>query len=166
MSTVSERLLQSLKKNGADFFVTVPCKLSAELITLIEHDPQVIHVEPTREEEGVGICAGAYMAGRTPVMVMQNSGIGNSVNAVCSLAQFYQVPLLMIMTHRGTAGERIGAQVPMGVVVRPLLESIRVPTFSFSHASDAERVGELVQYAHVARQPIAALLDFHFWMDG
>lgn len=50
MPSVSQRLLESLKQNGADFFVTVPCKLSAELVSLISQDKNVIHVAPTREE--------------------------------------------------------------------------------------------------------------------
>ena len=86
MPSVGHRLLDSLKQHGADFFVTVPCKLSADLLHLISQDEDIIHIAPTREEEGVGICAGAYLSGKKPVMVIQNSGIGNSVNALVSLS--------------------------------------------------------------------------------
>ena len=100
MVSVSQRLLESLKEHGANFFVTVPCKLSAELLSLISRDKEIIHVAPTREEEGVGICAGAYLSGKMPVMVIQNSGIGNSVNALAALTQLYHLPLLLVCTHR------------------------------------------------------------------
>ena len=72
MISVSQRLLESLKKHGANFFATVPCKLSADFVYLISQDKEIIHVAPTREEEGVGICAGAYLSGKMPVMVIQN----------------------------------------------------------------------------------------------
>ncbi len=165
MSTISQRLLDSLKARGADFFITVPCKLSADLIALLEADPDITHIAATREEEGVGICAGAALAGRSPVMVIQNSGLGNSVNALCSLTQLYQLPLLILMTHRGTVGEAITAQTQMGTVVGQVLEAINVPAFSFSSGADVEKVADLVDYARVAQRPVAALLDFYFWQD-
>lgn len=165
MLSVSQRLLESLKQRGANFFVTVPCKLSAELVSLISQDKEIIHVAPTREEEGVGICAGAYLSGKVPVMVIQNSGIGNSVNALAALTQLYHMPLLLICTHRGSPGERIGAQVPMGIAVKGVLDAINVPYFSFGHPSQAEQVGGLVEYTQVAQRPVAALLSFDFWRE-
>jgi sulfopyruvate decarboxylase subunit alpha len=165
MFSVSQRLLKSLKQHGADFFVTVPCKLSAELVSLISQDKDITHVAPTREEEGVGICAGAYLAGKMPVMVIQNSGIGNSINALTTLTQLYDMPLLLVCTHRGSPGERIGAQVPMGVGVKGVLDAVSIPSYSFGHPSQADKVGELVEYARVAQRPVAALLGFDFWRE-
>ena len=165
MPSVSQRLLHSLKQHGADFFVTVPCKLSAELVSLISQDKDITYVAPTREEEGVGICAGAYLSGKMPVMVIQNSGIGNSVNALTTLTKLFDMPLLLVCTHRGSVGERIGAQVPMGVAVKGVLDAIDVPNFSFNHPSQAEKVGELVDYARVAQRPVAVLLGFDFWRE-
>jgi sulfopyruvate decarboxylase subunit alpha len=165
MLTVSQRLLQSLKQHGADFFVTLPCKLSADLVSHISQDKDITHVAPTREEEGVGICAGAYLSGKMPVMVIQNSGIGNSVNALATLTQLYNMALLLVCTHRGSPGERIGAQVPMGVAVKGVLDAIDVPYFAFSHHSQAGQVGELVEYTRVAQRPVAVLLGFDFWRE-
>ena len=166
MLSVSQRLLDSLKEHGANFFVTVPCKLSADLVSLISQDKEIIHVAPTREEEGVGICAGAYLSGKMPVMVIQNSGIGNSVNALAALTQLYRMPLLLICTHRGSPGERIGAQVPMGIAVKGVLDAIDIPYFSFNHHSQAGQVGELVTYTQAAQRPVAVLLGFDFWREG
>lgn len=163
MLSVSQRLLESLKQHGANFFVTVPCKLSADLVSLISQDREISHVAPTREEEGVGICAGAYLSGNMPVMVIQNSGIGNSVNALAALTQLYHMPLLLICTHRGSPGERIGAQVPMGIAVKGVLDAVNIPCFSFGHPSQVEEVGGLVEYTQVAQRPVAALLSFGFW---
>ena len=166
MPTVSRRLLNSLKGEGADFFVTVPCKLSADLVYLITQDKEIIHVAPTREEEGVGICAGAYLSGKMPVMVIQNSGIGNSVNALAALTRLYRLPLLLLCTHRGSPGEAIGAQVPMGMAVKGVLDAVDIPRFSFNHPSAVGEVGRLVAYTKVAQRPVAALLGFDFWRKG
>ena len=69
----------------------------------------------------------------------------------------------MIISHRGSPGEPIGAQVPMGMAAKPLLETVGVPTFSFSDSQDIARVAGLVDYARTAQRPVAGLLDFNFW---
>jgi len=166
MKNISFRLLETLKKNQADFFVSLPCKLLKEFILLLENDVDIIHVPVTREEEGIGICVGAYLGGKTPVMVIQNSGIGNSVNVLCSLAIYYKIPILMIISHRGTVGEKSGAQVPMGLAVKEVLEAINIPVFEFKQSEYVDKIGELVSYAKLAESPVAALMGATFWGDS
>jgi sulfopyruvate decarboxylase subunit alpha len=55
---------RGLKRAGIDFAASVPCVNLQELLTLIGSDPEITHLPVTREEEGVGICAGAWMGGR------------------------------------------------------------------------------------------------------
>ena len=163
MASVSERLLAGLKQEGADFFVSVPCKLLGGMIDLMQVDQEIGYAPATREEEGLGICAGAYLGGKTPVLVMQNTGVGTLVTSLCSLGLYYQLPILMIVSHRGSPGEKVGAQVPMSIATKPVLETIGVPTFGFSNSAEIPRVTQLLHHARVAQRPVAALLDFNFW---
>ena len=55
---------QGMKRAGINFATSVPCVNLQELLALVSGDPEIIHVPVTREEEGVGICAGAWMGGR------------------------------------------------------------------------------------------------------
>ena len=80
----------------------------------------------TREEEAFGIAAGLYLGGRKPGVMLQSSGLGNSLNAITSLLIPYQIPVLMIVSMRGDAGEWNAAQVPMGRAVRAILDAIGV----------------------------------------
>ena len=82
--TPEDALYAGLKEKRLDFFVSVPCKLLAKLISLIETDPGIIYTPVSREEEGIGIMAGAFLAGKRPAILMQNSGLGNCINAICS----------------------------------------------------------------------------------
>lgn len=161
--TVSEQLVAGLKRQGADFFVSVPCKLLGGVISLLEHDNEVTYLPANREEEALGLCAGGYLGGKTPVLVMQNTGIGTILSSLGSLGVYYQLPITMIISHRGSPGEPIGAQVPMGMAAKPLLETMGVPTFAFSNADDIGRVAALVSHARTAQRPVAGLLDFDFW---
>ena len=163
--TVSERLYGELKNQGADFFVSVPCKLLGGLINLLEKDESVDYLAANKEEEALGICAGAHLGGKTPVMIMQNTGIGTMISSLCSLGLYYSLPITMIISHRGSPGEPVGAQVPMGQAAKPLLETIGVPVYNFDDSRQVSKVANLVNYAQTSQRPIAALLDFDFWKE-
>lgn len=163
MTDVNQALLTELKNNGADFFTSVPCKLLGGFIKALENDQDIGYIPTNREEEGLGILTGAYMAGKTPVLVMQNTGVGTLITSLCSLGLYFRVPVTMIISHRGSPGEPIGAQVPMGTACETLLKTINIPTYMFSDPSDVKKIGQLVPFASVAEGPVAAILDFDFW---
>src|SRR5438132_10790307 len=79
-------VLESLKGCGVRTFVHVPDLVLAGLIRLAEAAADCAVYAPAKEEEGIGILCGAYLGGRQGVMLMQNSGAGNVVNALASLA--------------------------------------------------------------------------------
>ena len=166
MTNISEQLLAELKTNGANYFASVPCKLLGDLIDLLGQDNTVTHVPVAREEEGLGVCAGAFLGGKTPVLVMQNTGLGTIITSLFSLGLFYNLPITLIISHRGTPGEKIGTQVPMSNGTKPLLDVVGIPYFAFSDPADVAKVGRLVSHAQVAQRPVAALLDFDFWGKG
>jgi sulfopyruvate decarboxylase subunit alpha len=113
----------------------------------------------TREEEAFGIAAGLYLGGRRPTVMLQSSGLGNSLNAITSLVLPYQTPMLIIVSMRGEAGEWNAAQVPMGRAVHAIFDAIGVP-----HATveSADRAAETVRRAGTtafgSRIPRACLL--------
>src|SRR5205085_856112 len=78
----------------------------------------------TRQEEAFGIAAGLYLGGRRPTVMLQSSGLGNSLNAITSLVLPYQIPMLIVVSMRGDGGEWNAAQMPMGRAVRGILDAI------------------------------------------
>ena len=154
---------QGMKCTGINFATSVPCVNLQELLALVSGDPNIIHVPVTREEEGVGICAGAWMGGRRPALLMQNSGLGNSINALASLDMLYGIPLLMIISHRGSKGESIVGQVPMGRLTAPLLDAMAIPHFSPRQGDAEETVAGAWCLAVSRRGPVSVLLDLDFW---
>ena len=104
-------------KSGFDFFVSVPCKLLANLITMLEADRSShLHAGRSRGRRCRVGMRGLF-GGPHPAIVMQNSGFGNSTNAILSLLNYYRVPVVFVVSHRGTAGEPIEAQCMMGAAV-------------------------------------------------
>lgn len=165
-TTPSGSLYQALKEGGLDFFVSVPCSLLAGIISLIEDDSEVIYTPVTREEEGIGILAGAALAGKKPAILMQNSGLGNSVNALCSLVLYYRLPLFLVISHRGSAGEEIAAQLPMGRATESILDSINIPYHRADTTNDLGKAGQLLRMGMTEKIPTAVLLPYSFWEGG
>lgn len=160
----SEAIFDGLKDVGIDFIVSVPCVNLSKLLNMINEDDEIIHVPVTREEEGIGICAGAFLGGKKPAILMQNSGLGNSINALKSLTQLYEFPLLMIMSHRGTEGENICGQVPMGESTPRILEGMDFKFFTPGNPEGAyEDLIEAWDLAVSEGRPASLLLEISYW---
>ena len=131
---------------------------------MIDEDDEIIHVPVTREEEGIGLCAGAYLGGKKVAILMQNSGLGNSINALKSLTQLYEMPLLMIMSHRGTEGEGICGQVPMGESTPRILEAMDFKYFKPEKPEEAyENIKEAWDLSLQEGKPVSVLLEIKYW---
>jgi sulfopyruvate decarboxylase subunit beta len=125
MQRPEERLIDILKKNRVDFTCSLPCEKIKNLLEMV--GKEFFHVPLTREEEGVGICAGAALSGRRPAMFIQSSGMGNMINALLSLTNFYRLPLAIFVSHRGIYKEKIKAQIPMGKHLSEILRGAGIP---------------------------------------
>jgi sulfopyruvate decarboxylase subunit alpha len=159
----SEAVYLGLKRAGIDFAASVPCVNLGALLKLVASDEDIIHIPVTREEEGVGVCAGAWLGGKRPALLMQNSGLGNSINALASLDLLYGISLLMVISHRGCEGEPIVAQVPMGRLTTSILDVMEIPHFSPAPSKAVDTIAGAWSLAAATRRPAAVLLDLLFW---
>ncbi|MDR1721673.1 MAG: sulfopyruvate decarboxylase subunit alpha [Methanobrevibacter sp.] len=160
----SEAIYNGLKQAGINFIVSVPCINLGKLIKLVDEDEEIIHIPVTREEEGIGICAGAYLGGKKTAILMQNSGLGNSINALSSLNKLYSLPLIMVISHRGTKGEPIIGQVPMGEKTEGLLETISLPYFKIKTPEEAEKtIGDSWKLSEEKGRPVGLLFEISYW---
>jgi phosphonopyruvate decarboxylase len=121
------RFLAALREHGYDFFAGVPCSLLKGLVTLLDQDPELHYISATREDSAVGMAVGAWMAGRHPVLLMQNSGLGVAVNALASLMLMYQTPALLVISWRGEGGDDAPEHILMGEIMLPLLDLLGIP---------------------------------------
>ena len=119
----SKAFIEKLQRDGFSFFTGVPCSLLSGLISSLGENPDVDYIPSVREDAAVGLCAGVYMAGKLPVLLMQNSGLGYSLNAFTSLNLIYKIPALVIMSWRGFGGNDAPEHIIMGDVSERLLET-------------------------------------------
>ena len=155
----SKLIYECLKESGVRMVSALPETWLVHLIRFAEDDPAMILVRLAKEEEGVGISAGAHLAGVRSAMLMQNHGFLASVNGIVSCAQLYRIPLLMLISHRGEFGERDPWQTEGGGVTEDLLRALRIP-FSYLDRPDhvATRIAKAQTLALSANKPVALLL--------
>jgi sulfopyruvate decarboxylase subunit alpha len=145
---------KALKKCGIGLVSALPETWLVHLIRMAEDDPQMILVRLAKEEEGVGISAGAHFAG-----VMQNHGFLASINGIVSFAQLYRIPLLMLISYRGHFGERDPWQTQGGGATEPLLRALGIPySFLDDPAKVEKRIAEAQTWAYSSLHPAALLL--------
>ena len=101
MSDASE-MVEALLRHGFSSFVGVPCSLLAPLFS--ELAGRGAMTLATEEGEAVGMAAGMALAGRKPVVLMQNAGFLNALNPLLSLHAVFELPLLLVVSHRGEPG--------------------------------------------------------------
>jgi sulfopyruvate decarboxylase subunit alpha len=148
-----------LKACGIRLLSVLPETWLVHLVTLAEEDPEMTLVRLAKEEEGVGISAGAHLAGVRSAMLLQNHGLLASVNGIVSLAQLYRIPLLLLVSYRGGFGEEHPWQTEGGGVTESVLAALRIPYVSLAAPGEvAARVREALTLAEANLRPVALLL--------
>ncbi|MCV3735199.1 thiamine pyrophosphate-binding protein (plasmid) [Rhizobium sp. TRM96647] len=149
-----------LKDNNVDLVTYIPDNVLRPLIDAIEADPYFTVVTPTREEEAVAIVAGAYMGGRRGITLMQTSGFATIPNVLASLACPFQLPVVMVISERGTLGEFQLGQSMVCRTMRPVLQSLGIENFAIQDKSQVEFIaGNMIRQAFSTKTPAAIILS-------
>lgn len=155
----SKMVYEGIKAAGIRFVSALPETWLVYLLQLAEDDPEMCLVEVAKEEEAIGIAAGAYFAGTPNALLMQNHGFLASINGIVSLALLYRIPLLMLIAHRGHIGEPYPWHTQGGILTEPVLRGLGLP---FDYARDPNRVAKQIREAQTfalsSLSPVALLL--------
>ncbi len=152
----SDTFVQTLQDVGFDFFTGVPDSILAGIIaTLQERD---LYTPSVREDEAVAMAAGAYMAGKVPAVLMQNSGLGTSLNTLISLNLIYRQPCLLIISWRGFEGKDAPEHLVMGRSMTQLLDTVRIPHRTLSEQTAVSDLRWIAETFMAQRIPVALLL--------
>ncbi len=153
----AQTIVEGLKGAGIDFIATLPDINLSDLLRGVEQDRDFTHVPLCREEEGIGICAGAYLVGKKCAAIMQNGGFFNSNNAIVSTLLQYQIPLLLLIYYAGDIGDRTFSTT--GGMTEPVLQALGIRYYVLRHTGDAP---ELIKRAQIladdSNRPVALLL--------
>jgi len=154
----SEDFAQKLIDSGYDFFTGVPCSIIGNLITNLTNRTDVTYIPAVREDTAVGVASGAYMAGKVPVVLMQNSGLGQCLNTLTSLNLIYKLPCLLIVTWRGFEGKDAPEHLIMGKTCDKILDTVGIPHHNFNHDNIRVLINMSYKLVTENREPLVLFL--------
>lgn len=159
-----DRLYNFLQQKGVDFYTGVPDSLLKHFLTYLQdHCPEGKHIIAANEGLAVALASGHYFqTGKLPLVYLQNSGLGNVVNPLTSLAdkEMYGVPMLLLIGWRGRPGTKDEPQhLKMGRVTKKLLETLEMPVYLLEadEVPDFKKISEAISHAQEKQMPVALL---------
>ncbi len=151
----AEDLVKLLREAGFDFFTGVPCSLMKGIFPLLYSEG---YVQAAREDAAVGMACGAYLGGKQPVVLMQNSGLGQSLDALSSLILLYKIPCLLLIGWRGYGGKDAPEHILAGQNTPTLLEMLRIPYQILEWETTPQAIRWAAERMRLDRTPVALLL--------
>lgn len=158
----AEAFIEAARGLGFTHFTGVPCSYLTPFINYVINDDRLSYISSANEGDAVATAAGLTVGGRRAAAMMQNSGLGNAVNPLTSLANTFDIPVLLIVTHRGKPGRRDEPQHElMGKITGDLFGLMEIPREPFP--ADERDIGPALERANrhcLERQrPYALLME-------
>jgi sulfopyruvate decarboxylase subunit alpha len=147
-----------LERIGVTLAAYLPDEWLEPLIDQVERSKTIHGVRVAREDEGVGICAGAFFGGRKAVLLTQNSGILLSGNAIVGCALLHRAPFLMLVSYTGTVSDRRFYQINKGRATEPVLQALGLRYSIINAPEDVDTIEDLATCAYQSGEPAVALL--------
>ena len=155
-----ETLRDVFKQNQVKLVAYVPDRALTPLIEAVHADRYFTAFAATREEEAVGILGGAWMGGLRGILLMQTSGFATLANVLASFAMPYQIPIMMVISERGTMGEFNLGQVLACRTMRPVLDSLGIENHTIAGGDEVEFVVDgSIKQACLTQAPVAFILS-------
>lgn len=158
---VVESVRAALVEAGISFAAYLPDTILHPVISAVEATPEITAVGVTREDEGVGVCVGAFLGGKWPVLLCEGSGLGLS-GLILARAVVQRTPMLILASHNTVLGERHDYTSATRRTTEPFLDGLNIP---YVVAMRGEDLPLLIREAQLTvqgdRRPIAVLLPRH-----
>ncbi len=161
---IEEEFWKIIEREGIDQVGILPCDRLKTVLTLLPEGLKCYNL--TREEVGIGISAGAFLSGGKPVLIVQSTGIGNSINALMSLHKTYEIPLPIIASWRGVFKEAIEAQKPLGMALPALLKALEIPYMIIENKDEISLLAGAIRSSFKENSLYIVLISPKVWEDS
>ena len=141
----ARELYRGLKAGGIDFAVYLPDGTLPPVARLLRADPDIQTVQCAREDEGIAIAAGAFLGGKTPVALMEASGLGYAA-LILARIQVQRTPVLLIASRNRVLDEPYDYHAASRMVGEGVLGGLNIP---YLVADDPDRLATIVEKAAV-----------------
>jgi sulfopyruvate decarboxylase alpha subunit len=154
----SSEFVEVLERHGFNFFAGVPDSILKGIVSSLMERGENYYLPAVREDDALGMACGAYLGGKRPVVLMQNSGLGTSLNALTSLHLIYKIPCLLVISWRGFGGKDAPEHIVMGNACTTILETVGIPYRILSSDSLGEDMAWAVKVWENEKIPVAFMI--------
>ena len=158
----SEKFISALKKK-INFFTGVPDSVLKTITFPLEKLNKKSHIIATNEGGAISLAIGYYLTKKKVAAVyMQNSGLGNAINPLVSIANsnVYSVPMLLIIGWRGSPNSKDEPQhIEQGKITLKLLKLLKIKTCILRHDKDLKKISRILKYSQQKKVPVACLVE-------
>lgn len=156
-----ETIIEQLKQAGVQVIVSVPDIVTSDgLLWPISKDPDFQLIRVCKEDEGVSICAALSYSGTRALLLMQQTGLMDSLNAIRAIAMDYHQPVCMMVGLQGkTSGETVLGSASYGVrIIPPILDAMTLTHVGIETNTDTLRIGPAINNAYETNDALCFLI--------
>lgn len=154
-------IIDAIKQCGVEFVVSVPDRVTSETVLRgVAADAALKLVRICKEDEGVSICAALSFCDKRALLLMQNTGLLDSINALRGIAVEYKLPVVMmvgLLSHESavppTQSKSYGARI-----VTPILDAMGIAHEFLHSAGDEQRIAPAIERAYATSTPLVLLI--------
>jgi sulfopyruvate decarboxylase subunit beta len=154
-------IVDAIKRSRVEFVVSVPDRVTSEsVLRRIASDSALRLVRVCKEDEGVSICAALSVCDKRALLLIQNTGLLDSMNALQQIIMQYQRPIVMMVGLLGHESDAAPAQSTKNSVrvVTPILDAMGIEHDFLHRAGDEQRIAPAIERAYASSRPIALLI--------
>ncbi len=154
----AEGVVSELKKCGVTHVVWLPDTESKYMYDAVQRAPGIDLVPICREGEGPAICLGLMMGGKTPILLIQNTGFFESGDAIRGICLDLALPLLIMIGYRGYEPSGKPMVDSAGAFTEPMLKTWGIPYYLVDDDFHTPRIGQAFKEAKDTSHPVAILI--------
>lgn len=159
----SKEIIKGIEKIDPDYLIYIPCSTLKSVIEHVESSDRIKAFPVSREEDGIGIAAGMRMANTKPLVLIQDTGIGNSLLALTAFCMAYSVPVTILVTRRGGMGEINSAVHYFSEPLPRILDDAGIQTFRLDYRVPLQEwstaIVQAEKYSRDTHRPIIVMFN-------
>ena len=155
----AKEAFDGLMDSGIDFVACLPDSAFKELYEPLSVESKLDYIQVANEGDGVGVCMGAWLGGKKPVLIMENTGFAVTPYALMRGPLAFGVPMLLLIAHRGGFHDQRWFSVPFGWGTEPLLDAMRISYELVTRTEDVrDAILGAVKSMNSMQAPVAVIL--------
>ena len=155
---IFDALLGALKRCGVGLAASLPDDWIVPFIQRLANDSAITHVPVAREAEAVAIASGAYFGGVRPVVVIGATGLFTCLGELATLNLRHQIPVLLLVSERGSLDDHRIYQEVQGRRLRPALDGLDFPYFLIASRRDIESLPDAYTWCRMQKRPVIGFM--------